>query len=186
MGTLQFPAPGSASSPGTGITSEIASKRATAVVLRNSRIGIAFTYIGSIVFAFFAICMALMVFSVLSSGGLSAGNAYNAFWWGFGALACGYTCPRLWMLARRGTDYEVQMDGRGANFILGTKKQPSNLFLAWDQIAAIQRKRVGNAQQFTVFGKDGSQARYSSYTFFRPVKVARLIAERTGLQIQKV
>ena len=29
----------------------------------------------------------------------------------------------------------------------GTKKNPSELFLAWDQIAAIKFKRIGNAQQ---------------------------------------
>jgi hypothetical protein len=77
------------------------------------------------------------------------------------------------------------MDVRGAMFNLGTKKRPSDLFLAWDQIAAIWQKRVGNAQQFYVQGRDGSEARFSSYTFFRPKKVARLIAERTGLPIQK-
>ena len=68
----------------------------------------------------------------------------------------------------------------------GTKKNPSDLFLAWDQIAAIKFKRIGNAQQYYVLGKDGSEARFSSYTFFRPKKIARLIADRTGLTIQKV
>jgi hypothetical protein len=29
----------------------------------------------------------------------------------------------------------------------GTKKNLSDLFLAWDQIAAIKFKRIGNAQQ---------------------------------------
>jgi hypothetical protein len=68
----------------------------------------------------------------------------------------------------------------------GTKKNPSDLFFAWDQIAAIKFKRIGNAQQVYVLGKDGSEARLSSYTFFRPKKIARLIADRTGLTIQKV
>jgi hypothetical protein len=36
-----------------------------------------------------------------------------------------------------------------------------------------------------VIGKDGSEARFSSYTFFRPKHVLRLIAERTGLAIQE-
>jgi hypothetical protein len=126
--------------------------------------------------------MALMVFSIFSSGG---GNLYNAFWWGLCALAFGYGCPRLWILARAMSNYRVIMDMRGAMFNLGTKKQPSDLFLPWDQIAAIRHKRVGNAQQYYVLGKDGSEARFSSYTFFRPRKVARLIAERTGLAIQK-
>lgn len=182
MGTPGFPASG----PGAGTTSQIEGNRAIPVVLHNSRFLIAVTLIFSIVSAFFAVCMALMVFSVFSSGGgLSGGNLYNAFWWGFGTLAFGYGCPRLWMLSRAMAVYKVTLDGRGVNFNLGTKKKPSDLFLAWDQIAAINHKRVGNAQQYYVQGKDGSEARFSSYTFFRPKKLARLIAERTGLAIQE-
>ena len=182
MSTAGFPAPG----PGAGITSQIAMLRATPVVLVNSRFLIGVTMISSILFAFFAVCMVLMVFSIFSTGGgASGGNLYNAFWWGAGALAFGYSCPRLWKLSRAMANYRVTMDIRGAMFNLGTKKQPSDLFLAWDQIAAIRHKRVGNAQQYWVIGTDGSQAIFSSYTFFRPKKVARLIAERTGLPIQE-
>jgi hypothetical protein len=182
MGTPGFPASG----PGAGITSQIEMNRATPMVLLNSRFLIGVTMICSIIAAFFSVCMVLMVFSVLASGGgLSGANLYNAFWWGLGALAFGYGCPRLWKLSRAMADYRVSLDSRGVNFNLGTKKQPSDLFLAWDQIAAIKHKRVGNAQQYTVQGRDGSEARFSSYTFFRPKKVARMIAERTGLAIQK-
>ena len=103
----------------------------------------------------------------------------------FAALLFGYACPRFWKLGRAQANYKVTMDSNGAMFNLGTKKQPSDLFLAWDQIAAIRHKRVGNAQQYWVIGRDGSEARFSSYTVFRPKKVARLIAERTGLAIQE-
>jgi hypothetical protein len=182
MGTQGFPASG----PGAGITSQIENNRAIPMTLHNSRFGIGVTMIGSIVSAFFAVCMVLMVFSVFSSGGgFNAGNLYNAFWWGFGALAFGYGCPWLWKLARGMAVYKVVLDSRGANFNLGTKKKPSDLFLAWDQIAAIKHKRVGNAQNYYVLGKNGSEAIFSSYTFFRPRKVARLIAERAGLAIQE-
>jgi hypothetical protein len=71
-------------------------------------------------------------------------------------------------------------------FNLGTKKIPSNLFLPWDQIAAIKSQRVVNAQQYFVEGTDGSRAIFSSYTFFRPNKVASQIAARAGLTIQKI
>jgi hypothetical protein len=81
--------------------------------------------------------------------------------------------------------YRVLLDSRGVNFNLGTKKKPSDLFLTWDQVSAIKHRRVGNAQQYFVQGADGSEARFSSYTFFRPKKVARMIADRTGLAIQK-
>ena len=45
--------------------------------------------------------------------------------------------------------------------------------------------KSAKAQQYFVQGTDGSEARFSSYTFFRPKKVARLIAARTGLTIQE-
>lgn len=70
-------------------------------------------------------------------------------------------------------------------FNLGTKKKPADLFLAWGKVAAIKFKRVANVQQCLVEGTDGSEARFSSYTFFRPKKIARMISERAGLAIQK-
>ena len=182
MSTTGFPAPG----PGAGITSQIAMNRATPVVLLNSRFLIAVLMISSILAAVFAVCMVLMVFSIFSSGGgASGGNLYNALWWGAGALAFGYGRPWMWKLSRAMANYRVTMDIRGVVVNLGTKKQPSDLFLAWDQIAAIRHKRIGNAQQYWVIGRDGSEARFSSHTFFRPKKVARLIQERTGLAIQE-
>lgn len=177
MGTPEFPASG----PGAGITSQIEMNRATPIVFRNSRLGIGVIYFLSVIMAPLAICMAIMVISVLSSGG----GISNAFWWGVGALGFGYGCPRWWIMARAMTSYSVTLDSRGANFNLGTKKEPSAVFFAWDQIVAITRKRVGNSQQYFVQGNDGRQARFGSYTFLSSGKLARLIAERTGLAIQK-
>jgi len=177
MGTPGFPASG----PGAGITSQIEMNRATPMVFRNSRLGIGMIYVLSVVMAFLAFCMAIMVMSVLSSGG----GFTNVFWWGVGALGFGYGCPLWWIRARGMTGYSVTLDGRGANFNLGTKKKPSGVFFAWDEIAAITRKRVGNSQQYSVQAKDGREARFGSYTFLSPGKVASLIAERTGLAIQK-
>jgi hypothetical protein len=83
-------------------------------------------------------------------------------------------------------NFRVKLDQRGADFNLGTKKKPVELLMLWDKVASVQQKRVGNAQEFTIMGTDGSRATFTSYTFFRPKKVARMIAERAGLSIQKV
>jgi hypothetical protein len=155
-------------------------------VVRNSRFLIGLTMTGSLVGAIMGVCMVLMVFSVFSSGGFSGGNALSAAQWGLGGLLFLYMGFWLWKMARAMAGYRVSLDSRGVEFNLGTKKTPANLFLAWDQITAIKHKRVGNAQQYWVHGSDGSEARFSSYTFFRPKKVARLIAERTGLAIQQI
>jgi hypothetical protein len=159
--------------------------RATPVVVVNSRFLIGITMLCSIFFGLTAVCFVLVLFSTFSSGGSGGGNLFSALRWGGFALFFGYLCPRIWKLSLAGIHHKVTMDTNGAMFNLGTKKQPADLFLAWDQIAAIRHKRVGNAQQYSVFGRDGSEARFTSYTFFRPKKVARLIAERTGLPIQE-
>jgi hypothetical protein len=182
MSTTEFPAPGL----GAGINSQIEINRSQPVVLRNSRFLVGVTMTGSLIAAVFAVCMLLMVVSlVFLRGGFNADTGWSAFRWAIGALAMGYTCPRLWSLGRAMAGYRVLLDSRGVNFNLGTKKKPSDLFLTWDQVSAIKHRRVGNAQQYFVQGADGSEARFSSYTFFRPKKVARMIADRTGLAIQK-
>jgi hypothetical protein len=182
MSTTEFPAPGQ----GAGINSQIEINRSQQVILRNSRFLIGVTLFGSLTAAIFAVCMVLMVVSlVFLSGGFNTDTGWSAFRWAVAALAMSYMCLRLWNLGRAMAGYRVRLDSRGVEFSLGTKKKPSDLFLTWNQISAIKHKRVGNAQQYFVQGTDGSEARFSSYTFFRPKKVARLIAARTGLAIQK-
>jgi hypothetical protein len=182
MGTKEFPAPG----PGAGINSHMEFNRATPVVLRNSRFLCWVTMSGSFVAAFMAVCMVLMVISlVFPLSALTVARGGGIFNWTAGGLAMSYMCIRLWSLARAMAGYQVYLDGRGVKFSLGTKKKPAELFMAWDQISAIKRKRAGNVQQYWVEGTDGSEARFSSYTFFRPKKVACMIAERAGLVIEK-
>jgi hypothetical protein len=182
MSTTEFPASG----PGAGINSQIEFIRSKPVVLRNSRFLCWVTLSGSFFAAVMSIGMVLMVFSLIfPTSELNGDRGWGAVGWGIAALALGFMCPRLWALGRAMAGYQVYLDGRGVAFSLGTKKAPAELFLAWDQIAAIKYQRVGNVQRCWVEGTDGSEATFSSYTFFRPKKVARMIAERAGLAIEK-
>jgi hypothetical protein len=141
---------------------------------------------GSFVAAFLSLCMVFVVVSIVTSGaGSSAGNWISSALWGCGAFAFASICPWLWRMGRAMTGYRVVLGTRGVDFNLGTKKKPSDLFLSWEQIAAIKQQRAGAAQRYFVFGRDGSRAIFSSYTFFRSGKIAHLIAEHTGLAIQK-
>jgi hypothetical protein len=185
MSAREFPMPDE-SGLLVGSTSQIAAERAHSVVLRNSRllcwgtmgIGICSLIIG--------LCMVLMVFSVLTPlDAISFMRVLAALQWGLGGLMMGYMCPALWKWGQTMANYTVKMDDRGVDFNLGTKKKPVELFMAWDNVASVEQKRVGNAQQFTITGKDGSFARFSSYTFVRPKKIARMIAERVGQTIQR-
>jgi hypothetical protein len=175
--------PGAAS---VGVTSDIAEHRARHVVLHNSRlvcmvimgIGVCSLLIG--------ICMVLMIFSVLSPlSAISFMRVLAAAQWGLGGFMFCYLCPAMWNMGLRMMHKRVKLDERGAEFSLGTKKKPVDLFMAWDDIVAVKQQRVGNAQQFTIQGTEGSFAQFSSYTFFRPKRVARMIAERVGQTIQK-
>lgn len=183
MGTTEA----SVTEPGTGINSPIEFIRSRPVVLRNSRFLCWVTLSGSFFAAFMSIGMVLMVFSlVFPTRELNGDREWSAVWWGMAAPALGYICPRLWNLGHAMAAYQVYLDGSGVTFNLGTKMAPAELFLAWNKIVAIKYKRAGNVQQCWVEGMDGCEATFSSYTFFRPKKVARMIAERAGLVIQKV
>lgn len=170
------------------VDSQIATLRAKTVVVRNSRILLGFLFLLSVAAAFISLCMLLMVCSILFPTEQTPWNftrISNSVSWLFGAFFIGLLCPFMWKMGSAMARSRAQVGERGVEFRMGTKKKPADLFMAWETVASIRRKRVGNAYQFTVAGRDGSVAQYTSYTFFRPAKVARLIAERTGLAIEK-
>jgi hypothetical protein len=182
MSPTEFPAAG----PGAGINSQIEINRAQPVVVRNSRILIGATLIMSLFAAFIAACLLLLAMSLLFPlSDLTLDKARSASLWVLYATASACSCPWLWSVGRAMAGYKIQLDSRGVEFNLGTKKKPADLFLAWDQITAIKRRRLGVNKQYLIDGVDGSEVIFSSVTFFRPKKVARLIAARTGLEIQK-
>ena len=184
MGTPGLPSATQPPGSVAGITSEIETRRSVRVVFRNSHIAIATILAISVSAAVISVCMVLFVFSIFSSG-FSLSNIFSALVWLLGAFSIGYMCPWLWKLARSMATKRVTLDRRGIDFSLGTKKKPEQLFLAWEQVAAIRHQRADSAHWYWVQCNDGSEVRFSSYTFFRPKKVARLIADRTGLSIQE-
>ena len=171
---------------GIGVTSQIAEHRARHVVLHNSRLVCWMTMGIGVCSVFIGICMVLMVFSVLTPlSVISFMRVLAALQWGLGGILFCYMCPALWKWGTGMMHKRVKLDERGADFSLGTKKKPVQCFMPWDDIVAVKQQRVGNAQQFTIQGTEGSFAQFSSYTFFRPKRVARMIAERVGQTIQK-
>jgi hypothetical protein len=169
-----------------GLTSQIAAERSHPVVLRNSRLLCWSTMGIGICSLLIGICMVLMVFSLFTPlGAFSFLRVLAAAQWGLGGVVMGYMCPVLWNWGQTMASHTVKLDEQGVDFNLGTKKKPLELFMPWDNVASVEQKRVGNAQLFTISGKDGSVAQFSSYTFVRPKKVARMIAERVGQTIQR-
>jgi hypothetical protein len=170
-----------------GITADIAGHRAGKTVLHNSRLLCGVTMAMGVCSAFIGVCMVLMVFSVLTPlSAISFLRVLAAAQWGLGGAMFCMLCPGLWKWALRAGYRKVTLDERGAEFQLGSKIKPVGLFMEWSNIASVQQKRAGNGFEFTITGKDGSYVSYNSYSFFRPKHVARMIAQRAGLTVQRV
>jgi hypothetical protein len=92
----------------------------------------------------------------------------------------------MWEQGNRMAFYQVGLENKGLRVRLGTKDNPQEQFLAWDQVAAVKYWRVANVQYGSVVGKAENFVEWSSYTFFRPKKVARLIAARAGQSVQEI
>ena len=185
MSATEFPESGQVGE-GTGISTGIAALRAHPVVLHNSRFVCWLTMGMGVISVLLGICMMLMVFSLLVPvSAITLMRVLAAAQWGLGGFLFCCMCPWLWQWGTRMLGFKVKLDERGVDFNLGTKKKPGELFIAWEQIASVQQKRVGNLQEYTILGTDGSHASYSSLTFFRSMRVAKMIAERAGLPIQK-
>ena len=169
-----------------GVTAGVAAARAKPMLLHNSRF-VCWTMKGFAIGAvLIGICMVLMAIPLLQPlSALGFMRGFAALQWVLGGVGMGYMGPGLWKWSTAMAYKRVKMDERGAEFELGTKKAPQSVFLRWDEIASITQTRVGGAIEFMVKGSDGSFAQFSSYSFFRARRVARLIAERAGLLIQK-
>jgi hypothetical protein len=169
-----------------GITAEIAEHRSKTVVLHNSRIycwGVMFLGLCS---AFIGVCMALMALSlVIPPAVISFMTVLAAVQWGLGGVTFCTVCPAFWKWGRGLAMKRVTLNESGVDFRLGNKKTPVQLFMNWDNVSSVQRKKVATGQEYTVAGKDGSYASFTSKTFLRSERVARMIAERAGLAVQQ-
>ncbi len=172
---------------GADITSQIELIRSKPMVLHNSKTLWWITMSGSFLGAFLALCSVPLVFSTaFPLSDLTVARGRGIVTWIACALFMSSLCIYLWSLVKPMAGYKVYLDGRGVTFSLGTKTKPTELFMAWDQISAVKTKRARTVQLYWVEGKDGSEVRFSSYKFFRPKRVARMIAKRAGMVIQKV
>ena len=171
----------------SGISPELAALRALTVVLHNSRSVCWMTMGCGVVSVPLGICMVLEGGSLLFP--LSAINfmaALAAAQWILGGLMMCAMCPWAWKWGARMLSYSVKLDAKGVDLNFGTKKHPDAMFMAWEQVDAVQQKRIGKIWEYTILGNDGRQASYTTYAFFRPTHVARKIAEHAGLTVQKV
>jgi hypothetical protein len=191
MSTSEFPEAGQVPEPGqavpvAGAAFQIAGRSAHVVVLHNSRIVCWFTIAIGVIGSIFGVCMMLMVFTlVFPLSAISFMRVLAACQWGGGGLLMCLMLPWTWTWSTKMLHANVKLDAQGVDFKLGTKKRPLAVFMAWEQVAAVKQRRVGNVMEYSFLGKDGSRAAFTSLTFFRSKRVARMIAEHAGLTIQQ-
>lgn len=155
------------------------------IVFRNNRFLIVIVLIGSAVSVFLAACMLLMALSMFFPWhGYTFDRANRALGWLLGTVSCLFMAQWLWRLGHLMAHYEARLDDKGVDFSLGTKRSPKELFFAWDDIAAVKRQKTGRVQNYIVVGSDESYVKFTSYNFFRPEKLAHVIAARARLAIQ--
>jgi hypothetical protein len=185
MTTSEFPEPGQGAAV-PGKPAELAGHSAKTVVLRNSRLVCWMTMGCGIIAVPMGICMVLEGGSLLFPlNAITFLAVLAAAQWILGGFLMSMMLPWAWKWGTRMLSVNVKLDARGVDLNLGTKKKPVEMFVAWDQVASVQQKRLGKIWEFTIVAKDGSWASYTTNSFFRSKRVARTIAERAGLTIQK-
>lgn len=158
----------------------------TPVEYRNGMWLLGFTWlvvVGAGIMAAILLGMAASCFFPLH--GFTLGRAMNCFWWSLSGVSFAYMAKALADYAQRLRFSRVRLDVQGVDFQFGTKKNPQPIRLEWNEISAIQHKRVGNEHQFTVMGKDGRWATFSASTFFGAKKIAERIAAQANQSVQE-
>lgn len=142
--------------------------------------------LGSAFGLFVALCLAILALANLFPLNLlTVQRGVDALLWAAFAAYGALMGISWWGRGRRMAFYWARLDERGVDFRLGTRRHPDTCFFPWGEISAVRHKRKGNAQYFTVFGRDGSSVEFSAYTFARPKRLARRIAEHVGQSIQQ-
>lgn len=165
-----------------GIRQQVDLSGAHPILLRNNRILIFLTILGSIAALFVALCMGLV--SLTSIFPLSAMNLDRAAAGALGILGAWLMAMAqvyLWRQGHMMAHCSVLLDDHGAHFKLGNTENLREAFMPWNGIEAVHYRRIPNAHKFTILGTDSSTVTFTSCSFYRPKRVARLIAERAGL-----
>ena len=154
------------------------------ILLRNNRILIFLTFLGSLAALFVSLCMGLVALtSIFPLKAMNSDRAAAGLLWVLGAWLMAMAHVYLWRQGKLMAHCSVLLDDHGAHFRLGNTENAREAFMPWKEIEAVHYRRIPNAHKFTVLGTDTSTVTFTSYSFYRPMRVARLIAERAGLPL---
>jgi hypothetical protein len=154
------------------------------MLLRNNRVLIFLTFLGSAAALGISVCMAIVALTYFFPlGGLNMDRSAAGALWGLGAWLMAMSLVFLWRQGHLMASCSVLLDTRGAYFRIANANNGKEVFMPWNGIEAVHYKRIENQQKFTILGSDTSTVTFTSYSFYRPKRVARLIAEHAGLPL---
>jgi hypothetical protein len=167
-----------------GLRQQVGLSGAHPILLRNNRVLIFLSFLGSIAALFVALCMALVALtSIFPLSAMNLDRAAAGALWILGAWLMAMAQVYLWRQGQLMAHCSVLLDNYGAHFKLGNTENAREVFMPWNGIEAVHYRRIPNAHKFTILGTDTSTVTFTSYSFYRPKRVARLIAERAGLPL---
>lgn len=167
--------------PSSGIRRPIHLVGAQPTLLRNNRVLIFLTFLGSAAALGISVCMAIVALTYFFPlGALNQDRFAAGALWGLGAWLMAMSQVFLWRQGHLMANCSVLLDTRGAYFRLANTTNGKEVFMPWSGIEAVHYKRIENTQKFTILGSDTSTVIFTSNSFYRPRRVARLIAEHAG------
>jgi hypothetical protein len=153
-------------------------------LLRNNRVLIFLTFLGSAAALGISVCMAIVALTYfLPFGALNLDRFAAGALWGLGAWLMAMSLVFLWRQGHLMASCSVLLDTKGVYFRIANASNSKEVFMPWNGIEAVHYKRIENTQKFTILGSDTSTVTFTSYSFYRPKRVARLIAENAGLPL---
>lgn len=155
-------------------------------LIRNSRILVAFSFLGSAAAFCISLSMAyLSCSSLFPLHSMSLDTVATAGLWAIGAWIMAVAYVFLWRQGRVMSNCSALLDKFGVHFRLDGTKDSREVFLPWNEIEEVRHKRNPKAEKFTILAADTRIVTFTSYSFYRPRKVARTIAARAGLRVQR-
>ncbi len=171
-------------SPSAGVRRPIDLTGEQPTLLRNNRVLIFLTFLGSAAALGISVCMAIVALTYFFPlGTLNLDRFAAGALWGLGAWLMAMTLVFLWRQGHLMASCSVLLDSRGAHFRIANATNSKEVFMPWNGIEAVHYKRIEHTQKFTILGSDTSTVTFTSYSFYRPKRVARLIAEHAGLPL---
>lgn len=158
----------------------------TPVTFRNSRFLIAITIIGAIIGLCMAVGMLLIALTqVISWRSHAWDSSLSIVSWFFAAFCSAGIALFVWRIGLTMCHSEARLNSEGVDFRQDGANFEQKQFVEWNKIAAIRHTRSGNCQRYAVLSKDGSATEFTSYTFFRPRRLAKEIAHHCGQPIRE-